>query len=136
MPAPAMITREAAVGRIRSKLIEMAEDGKSMCQIAAEKNVLCRGFHHDTTDELRWRYADKIPNGPNLDRDQLEQLANAWQTWRQRKEGTLLCCDVQYMVYETCRGWDDFTNEELARFCLELTGERVSVSGKVTLPII
>jgi hypothetical protein len=131
-----VITREAAVGRIRIRLIAMKEEGKSMCQIAAEKNVLCRGLHRDTTEELRRRYADKIPNGPNRCRSQLEQLANAWQLWRQRREGTPLCCDVQYLFYETCRAWDDFTNEELARFCLELTGENVSVSGKVTLPVI
>jgi hypothetical protein len=131
-----VITREAAIGRIRIRLIAMKEEGKSMCQIAAEKNVLCRGFHRDTADELRWRYADKIPYAPNLCRSELEQIANAWQLERQRSEGTLLCCDVQSMYYETCRAWDDFTNDELARFCLELTGENVFVSGKVTSPAI
>jgi hypothetical protein len=131
-----VINREAAVGRIRIKLIGMQEEGKSMCQIAAEKNVLCRGFHRDTADELRRRYAGKIPNAQNLCRSELERLANRWQLERQRREGTLLCCDVQHMFYETCRGWDDFANEELARYCQELTGEKVSVSGKKTLPVI
>jgi hypothetical protein len=47
-----------------------------------------------------------------------------------------LCCDVQYACYETCRAWDEFTNEELARFWHELLGEKVRVEGKVTLPVI
>jgi hypothetical protein len=130
------ITREAAVARIRTRLIAMKEEGKSMCLIAAEKNVLCRGFHRDTTDELRWRYVHEIPNAQDLSRSELEQLANAWQIERQVQEKRLLCCDVQYMFYETCRGWDDFTNDDLARFCLELTGEEVLVTGKITLPVI
>jgi prophage tail gpP-like protein len=130
------ITREAAVGRIRTKLIDMSEDGKSMCEIAAEKNVLCHGFHRDSADELRKRYAGKIPDAENLCRSDLEQRANEWQLKRQRKEGTLLCCDVQYMFYETCRGWDDFTNEDLARFCRELTGKDFAVKGPITLPVI
>jgi len=130
------MTREAAVGRIRTKLIDMSEDGKSMCEIAAEKNVLCRGFHRDRVDELRKRYAGKIPNAANLGRSDLERLANEWQLERQRRERTLLCCDVQYMFYETCRAWDDFSNEDLARFGRELTGEDFAVRGPITLPVM
>lgn len=131
-----VITREAAVGRIRRRLIAMREDGKSTCQIAAENNVLCRGFHRDTDEELRQRYAGTIADAPRLSRKELESRANAWQLERQLHEKTLLCCDVQYMFYETCRGWDDFTNQDLSRFCLELLGERVRVVGEVALAVI
>ena len=130
------ITREAAIGRIRRALIGMAEQGKSACQIAAEKNILCHGFQRDTDDELRWRYADRIPGAAEMSRAELESCANTWQIERQRREGTLLCCDAQFMTYETCRGWDDFTNDELARFCRELSSERVQVTGKITLPVV
>jgi hypothetical protein len=130
------ITREAAIGRIRRQIIAMAEPGKSVCQIAAENNVLCRGFNRDTDDELRWRYADKVPGAFGMARPELERRANAWQLERQRQEGSLLCCDVQSMCYETCRAWNDFTNEELARFCRELLGEQVGVTGSISLPVI
>jgi hypothetical protein len=130
------ITRETAVGRIRGRLIAMSEEGKAVCQIAAENNTLCRGFHRDTDDELRWRYADKVPGAFGMARPELEGRANAWQLERQRHEGSLLCCDVQSMFYETCRAWRDFTNEELARFCKELLGEEVGVTGRISLPII
>lgn len=130
------ITREAAVGRIRRQLIAMKEEGKSVCQIAAEKNILCRGFHRDTDDELRGRYAATIPGVSGMSREELEIRANAWQFERQQHEGMLLCCDVQYACYETCRAWDDFTNEQLAQFCGELLGDQVRVTGRISLPAI
>lgn len=130
------ITREVAVARIRQQLIAISEKGKSVCEIAAEKKLFCRGFHRDTDDELRWRYADRIPGALGMTRDELERRANAWHLERQKQEGTLLCCDVQSMCYETCRAWDDFSNEDLERFCRELSGEQVTVSGPLSLPIV
>jgi hypothetical protein len=131
------ITRETAVARIRQQLIALPQNtGMSMCRIAAEKSILCRGFHHDSDDELRWRYADKIEGAIGMCRQELEARANEWQLERQKAEGTLLCCDVQYRFNETCRGWDDFSNEELSKFCLELTGEAVHVIGRKELAVL
>jgi hypothetical protein len=124
------ITRETAVAQIRRQLIAMREEGKSVCQMAAEKGILCRGFSRDTDEELRRRYAAAIPAGANLARRELETRANSWQLERQKDIGTLLCCDVQYMFYKTCRAWDDFSNDDLARFCHELLGEQVQVMGE------
>jgi len=131
-----MITREGAVARIRRQLLAVEEEGKSVCQIAAELNILCRGFRRDSDDVLRWRYADQIKGATELSRRELESRANAWQLKRQQDEKTLLCCDVQYRFYETCRGWDDFSNEELSRFCLELLGEEVQVTGNKELVVL
>ncbi len=131
-----VITREAAVARIRRDLILMQEDGKSVCRIAAERNILCRGFHRDSPDELRWRYSEQIGNAAELTPLELEERANTWQLERQQSEKARLCCDVQYMFYETCRAWDDFTNEELSRFCFELSGDQVRVAGKKELVVL
>ena len=131
------ITREAAVARIRQRLIAIQQQtGMSMCRIAAEKNILCRGFHRDSEEELRWRYADKIEGAHTMTREELERRADEWQLARQQSEETLLCCDVQYRFNETCRGWDDFSNEELSRFCQELTGEAVHVIGRKELAVL
>ncbi len=127
-----VLTREAAVARLRRKLISLKEEGKSVCLIAAEKDIFCRGFRRDDHDELRFRYAAAIDGVEHLTREELESRANALQLERQKQEGTLLCCDVQAMCYETCRSWDDFTNEDLARFCAEMLGETVHVRGKIT----
>jgi len=131
-----IVTRETAVAQLRRKLITLHEEGKSVCRIAAEKGLFCRGFHRDSDDELRFRYAAAIENAPELTRAALEERANAWQLARQQQEGTLLCCDVQFMTYETCRAWDDFSNEELSRFCEEMLGEKVRVTGKISPPVL
>jgi len=69
-----------------------------------------------------------------LSRSDLERVGNHWQLARQRTEGTILACDVQYRHYQTCRGWNDVSNEELSGFCFELTGVRPNVIGEITLP--
>jgi hypothetical protein len=131
-----LITREAAVAQIRGQLILMQEEGKSTCQLAAERNILCRGFHRDSAEELRRRYADTFDDVRELSLDDLEVRANRWQLERQAEEGARLSCDVQQMFYETCRGWDDFSNEELSKFCFELLGEEVQVTGKKSPVVI
>jgi hypothetical protein len=130
------VTRETAVARLRRKLIALSEEGKSVCRLAAEKNIFCRGFLRDNDDDLRFRYAAAIEDAARLTREGLENRANAWQLERQRQVGALLCCDAQYMGYETCRAWDDFTNEELSGFCAEMLGESVRVTGKVFPAVI
>jgi len=131
-----VVTREAAVALLRRKLLALKEEGKSTCQIAAEKNIFCRGFDRDSDEELRIRYLGTIENASELTRAELLERANAWQLQRQQQAGTLLCCDVQYMCYETCRAWDDFSNDDLAHFCAEMLGESLRVTGKVTFAVV
>jgi hypothetical protein len=128
------ISRETAIGRIRIRLIELCDSGKSACQVAAERGILCKGFKRDSDDELRLRYAPFVGAADRLPRPELERVANHWQLARQHTEGTLLACDVQNHSYQTCRGWNDFSNEELSEFCLELTGVHPKVIGEITLP--
>jgi len=130
------ISRETAVGRIRIKMLELSESGKSACRIAAERNILCKGFHRDTDEQLRDRYEPYVGGIARLTRSDLERVANRWQLARQRTEDTALACDVQYRHYQTCRGWNDFSNEQLADFCVELTGRRPKVVGEISLPNI
>ena len=131
-----IVTRETAVARLRRKLITLQEEGKSTCQVAAEKQIFCHGFDRDTDEELRIRYLGTIEKAVERPRAELEAHANAWQLQRQRQAGALLCCDVQFMCYETCRAWDDFSNEELADFSAELLGESIEVTGKITPAVL
>ena len=130
------ISREIAIGRIRVKLMELCVDGKSACQVAAERNILCRGFHRDSDEELRQRYEPYVAGTDRISRSDLERSANSWQLARQRTEEAPVACDVQYRYSQVCRGWNEFTNDELAKCCLELTGTRPNVIGKITLPNI
>lgn len=131
-----LISREAAIARLRRCLIDLQEPGKSMCEIAAARNILCGGFHRYTDERLREIYGPLVPVGEGASRDEIEQKANEWQIARTLMEGARLACDVQYRFYETCRGWDDFTNEALADFLLEIAGEQVVVKGARALPVI
>jgi hypothetical protein len=134
--ATELISREAAVARLRRALISLQEPGKSMCLIAAERNILCGGFGRYTDEDLRERYGSVAEVGGDASRAELEAKANDWQVARTAMERLRIACDVQHRFYETCRGWDDFTNEALADFLLEIAGEQVTVRGAKTLPVL
>ena len=130
------ISRELAIGRIRIRMMELCDSGKSACQVATERNILCKGFRRDSDDQLRKRYAPYVGGAERISRSDLERAANHWQLARQRTEDAPVACDVQYRHYQVCRGWNDFSNEELSDFCLELVGVRPKVIGEITLPNI
>lgn len=131
-----VITRENAISRLRRKLLELTSNEKSVCQVAKERGILCGGFARYSDQELRDAYRDLVRRNPSISRTELERAANEWQLERQAEVGTLLSCDTQQMFYETCRGWTDFNNAQLTRFCFELLGEEVVVTGDRTLPVI
>ena len=117
-------------------MIELCDSGKSACQVATERNILCKGFKRDSDAELRRRYAPYVGGAERISRSDLERTANHWQLARQRTEEVKVACDVQYRYYQTCHGWNDFSNEQLSDFCLELAGVRPHVIGAITLPNI
>lgn len=131
-----VISRENAISRLRRKLREMTGNNTSACQVAAERGILCRGFARYNDRELHEAYAKLIPGSGSMSREDLQRAADIWQLERQTDVGTVVSCDTQQMFYETCRGWMDFSNAQLARFCLELLGEEVIVTGDRTLAVI
>jgi hypothetical protein len=131
-----VISREDAISRLRRKLRELTGNNASVCQVAAERGILCHGFARYTDRELRETYARIIPRNRLMSREEIERAADIWQLERQTDVGTLVSCDTQQMFYDTCRGWADFSNAQLAQFCLELLGETIVVSGDRTLAVI
>jgi hypothetical protein len=129
-----LISREAAIARLRLCLMALAEPGKSVCRIAAERNILCGGFHRYTEERLRAIYEGVAEVGRTATRAEIEESANDWQLERAAIEGLYLTCDVQSRFYETCRGWDDFSDQALADFLLELAGDQVVIEGSRVLP--
>jgi hypothetical protein len=127
-PGPKEITRAEAVGRLRYELKRLTDDEHSMCQVAAKKGIFCHGFARFSDEELRKRFAGIVRSRPKVNRWQLEELANRWELARQIVQGVALACDAQTRDHDTCRGWDDFSNEEIARFCSDLLGLDVVVS--------
>lgn len=113
------VTRSAAIALVRAKLLELVDDDRSVCRVAAERGIFCRGFCRYSDLELRRRYWWLA--GPAMSRTKIEDRANRWQLARQLYHDLPLACDVQQRDQDSCKGWDDFSNEELTQFYRELT---------------
>ena len=121
------VPRQDAIARLRRELLRFTDEENSCCKIAAERGIFCKGFHRYTDEELRKRYDWIADRRPGIGREELESIANDWQLAQQEVFELPMACDVQQRVHDTCRGWNDFTNEQLARFYQQLTGEEISI---------
>lgn len=123
-------TRDEAIGDLRRTIESLQDDDHSMCRIAAEKNLFCRGFAQWTSTELRQRYPQIMRSRPRLPRPELEKLANRWQIARQWVTGQPTSCDVQMREhsFQQCRGWDEWSDADLEAFHEELCGETIAIT--------
>jgi hypothetical protein len=121
------ISRPQIIDLLRSELLKRAGQDVSACRVAAEQGVFCHGFARYSDEELRRRYEWIVRRRPTLTRDELEEIADRWQMARQEVTHTPIACDVQQRVHDTCRGWDDFSNDDLSRFYFEMTGKDIVI---------
>ncbi len=126
-PKTETISRTELVSRLRSELSKYTDIENSICKVAAERGIFCNGFKRYTDAQLRERYAWIVAKRPDISREELERIANDWQLAQQEVYDLPIACDVQHVVHDTCRGWNDFTSEQLARFYYQLTGCEVIV---------
>ena len=125
---PSPLSRTEVINLLRQELVRRADGEKSACKVAADEGIFCRGFTRYTDLELRRRYDWIMRRYPKMTRAELEEIADRWQMARQEVEESPLACDVQQKVHDTCRGWDDFSSEELSRFYYEMTGKETVVT--------
>jgi hypothetical protein len=128
LPAIETMSREELVGHLRGQLSKYTDIENSICKIAAERGIFCDGFKRYSDDELRRRYSWIADKRPGITREELEEIANDWQLAQQEVYELPFACDVQRKVHDTCRGWNDFTNEQLAKFYYQLTGKEIQVT--------
>ena len=100
----------------------------SICTLAAKNGIFCKGFRRYSDAELRDRYGWIAKRVPDASRAEFEAIADRWQQARQDVMGVATACDVQQLEHDACGGWDDFSNDQLAQFLLELTGRKVVVA--------
>jgi hypothetical protein len=122
------------IDELREKLAKLCDDEHSMCEVATRKGIFCRGFAQWKTHELKSRHDWIARSRPGLARKELEDLINRWQLARQYLNGFPLACDTQAIEHRTCDGWQGFTDEELAGFCVELGGEAVEIVPAEEVP--
>ena len=123
---PPLISRAKAIAILRHhfmKELEASDGETSMCKLAAERGIFCHGFSQYGDGQLRRVYDWIAQKDATATREELEELANRWQIARQEVREMPLACDVQQREHDTCRGWDDFTNEQLAGYVAETTGK-------------
>lgn len=123
----ATITRTQAITDLREQFLAMTDDDHSMCQVAADRGIFCNGFSRFSDAELRERYWWIVRKRPGITRDEIEALANLWQLAQQDVQRMPCACDVQTKLHDTCRGWHDFTNEQLALYYEQIVGRPVRV---------
>ena len=121
------LNRNEIISRLRRDLMQGTDEENSVCKIAAERGVFCKGFNRYTDEELRKRCDWIVAKNPVMTREDLERIANDWQLAQQEVHELPMACDVQQKVYDTCRGWNDFTDEQLAKFYFQLTGDEIAI---------
>ena len=121
------LSRETAISTLRDELARRAHGEISICRLAAETGLFCRGFRRYTDEQLKEAYPWLWRRNDVSTRHDLEHLADRWQIARQDVDHVATSCDVQQLEHDACNGWDDFTNEQLAQFVAQLTGRRVAV---------
>ena len=126
-PKTETVNRAEAVNLLRTELVKRTDSETSACKYAADHGVFCRGFARFGDDEMKRRYNWITRRRPDMSREELDEIANRWQLARQDVDAMPVACDVQQMEHDMCRGWDDFSNDELAGFYRELTGKPIVV---------
>jgi hypothetical protein len=127
MEAPVLWGRGEAVARLRKALLTLADGEHSICQIAAERGIFCRGFRRWNAPEFDQRWRSAIGRSSHLSRAQMEEFANLWQLSEQLRQHVSLACDAGVNGPGGCRGWDEFSNADLSRFCADVLGLSVQV---------
>lgn len=128
---PLCLTREGAIAALR-RCLERIDDGEhSTCHIAAERGVFCRGFRQWDDHEFHRRWSPVLGQSTHLNRPQIERLADLWELCEQARRHVRVTCDLRAAEPGPCRGWYEFSNETLARFCSELLGRNVVVQTAI-----
>ena len=123
------IARKQAIDDLRERFLALTDDEHSICQVAAKNGFFCRGFAQWSFQELKQRYDWIVKRRPRITRKELERLANRWQVARQFVHDCDLACDNQASEshHQTCRGWNEFDDEQLAEYYREIFGEAVAI---------
>jgi hypothetical protein len=123
------LDRSEAIQLLRRKCVALVDDEHSLCDVANSMKILCHGWSQWSFGELKQRHDWIVKRRPRVTRKQLEDLGNRWQLARQFVTDSPLACDTQLTEghHRVCRGWDEFSEEQLAQFVEELTGEKVEV---------
>jgi hypothetical protein len=124
---PRVQHRSEAISRLREGLSGLIDGERSLCAVAAENGIFCRGFQRWNDWEFDRRSRCHIGRSTHLSRAQMERYAELHVQSVQIRSGQKFACDALALSPGLCRGWNEFSNAELARFCNDILGEDVDV---------
>ena len=127
LAAPEVWSRPEAIARLRAALLALTDEENSICQVAGKLGIFCRGFRRWNASEFDRRWRGAIGRSTHLSRAQMEDFANLWQLSEQIRQRVAFACDAKTEGGGTCRGWDEFSNADLGRFCADVLGRNVEV---------
>ncbi|MEO8587311.1 MAG: hypothetical protein ABI584_14195 [Acidobacteriota bacterium] len=131
--SPRVVSRAWAIRSLREFLLTLTDEDHSMCRVATDRGIFCQGFRKLDDKELKEHFPGIVERRPGVNRWQLEALGNQWELARQTVNKLPLACDVEQREHGTCGGWDDLSNEDLARYCAELLAQEVVVTAQGAL---
>lgn len=121
------LSRPEAIARIRTTLAALTDEENCACSVSARYGVLCKGFTKLPDREFRDRFSWIASTRPTAPRSELEKIVTAYHQGRVQVRGGGICCDVETREHCACDGWNQFDDAALEKFCLEITGKRVSI---------
>ena len=124
---PLWLTRDEAIASLRRRLESLGDGEHSTCHVAAERGIFCRGFRQWDDHEFHRRWKPVLGESTHLNRAQIERLADVWELCEQVRSHVRITCDARAAEPGPCRGWYEFSNETLGRFCTELLERDVIV---------
>ena len=129
--SPVLLTRPQAIAVLRKGLERLGDPEHSTCYVAAERGIFCRGFRRFDDHEFHRRWSPVLGESTHLNRRQVERLADLWELCEQVRQGARITCDARAASPGPCRGWFEFSDAALGRFCSEFLGRDVTVTGGV-----
>jgi hypothetical protein len=125
---PQTWTRDEAISRLREGLLKLSDGERSLCTVAAELGVFCRGFRRWTDDAFSRGWTPALGRSTHLSRLQMERLADLWLLTEQLRLRVPCACDLAAAGGGPCRGWNGFSNADLERCCDDILGKNVAVT--------
>src|SRR4030095_6989060 len=108
-------SRDETIAKLREGLLKLSDGESSICTVAAELRVFCRGFRRWTDDAFSRGWARALGRSTHLSRPQMERLADIWLLSEQLRLRVPFACDLAAAGGGVCRGGDGVLDEELAR---------------------
>ncbi len=108
-------------------LLQKDDEGKTVCDVAAEQHIFCRGFDRFPTQVLRKRFPWLLHGEPGLSREEILKRIRKWIHAREFVLGIPTACDLMAEEKDLCEGWGAFSDEKIAASFEEMFGERVEL---------